>query len=51
MYMEKELIEYKLYQITDQFNEGKITSPKIYSILSNKMHSFYYGNGRTCKIL
>ena len=38
MYMDKELIEDKLYQIIDQFNERKITSTKSYSILLNKMH-------------
>ena len=38
MYMDKELIEDKLYQIIDQFNERKITSTKSYSILFNKMH-------------
>ena len=48
---DKELIEDKLYQIIDQFNERKITSTKFYSILLNKIHPFYDGNGRTCKIL
>ena len=51
MYMGKELIEDKLYQIIDQFNERKITSTKFYSMLLNKIHPFYDGNGRTCKIL
>ena len=51
MYMDKELIEDKFYQITDQFNERKITSTKFYSILLNKIHPFYDGNGRTCEIL
>ena len=51
MYMDKELIEGKLYQIIDQFNERKITSTEFYSILLNKIHPFYDGNGRTCKIL
>ena len=31
--MDKELIEDKFYQITDQFNERKITTTKFYSIL------------------
>ena len=35
----------------DQFNERKITSTKSYSILLNKIHPFYDGNGRTCNIL
>ena len=41
MYMDKELIEDKLYQIIDQFNERKVTSKKFYSILLNKIHPFY----------
>ena len=40
MCMNKELIEDKLYQIIDQFNERKLTSTKFYSILSNKIHPF-----------
>ena len=51
MYMEKELIEDKLYQMIYQFNEKKITSTKFYLILLNKIHPFYDGNSRTCKIL
>ena len=50
-YMDKKLIEDKLYQIIDQFNKRKITSTKFYSILLNKMYQFYDGNGRACKIL
>ena len=49
--MDKELIEDKFYQIIDQGNEIKITSTKIYSILLNKIHPFYNGNGRMCKIV
>ena len=51
IYMDKDLIEDKLYQIIDQFNERKITPLKFYSILLNEMHPFYDGNGRTCEIL
>ena len=51
MLMDKELIEDKLYQIIDQFNERKITSTKFYAILLNKIHPFYDGNGRTCEML
>ena len=51
MYMDKELIEYKLYQIIDQFNERKITSTNFYSILLNKIHPSFDGNGRMCRIL
>ena len=47
MYMDKDLIEGRLYQITDQFNVRKITPV----ILLNKIHKFYNGNGRTCNIL
>ena len=49
MYMDKELIEDKLYQIIDQFNEKKITSAKFHSIILNKTHPFYDNNGRMCK--
>ena len=49
--MDKELIEDKLYQIIDQFNERKILSTKFYSMLLNKIHPFYDGNGRACEIL
>ena len=45
------LIEDKLYQVIDQVNERKITSTKFYAILLIKIHSFYDGNGRVCKIL
>ena len=41
----------KLYRIIHQFSERKITSTNLYSILLNKVHSFYQGNDRTCKIL
>ena len=51
MCMDKELMDDKLYQIIDQFNERKITSAKFYSIPLNKIHPLYDGNGRTCKIL
>ena len=50
MYIHKELIEDKLYQIIDQFNERTFTSTKFYSIVLNKIHPFYDGNGKTCKI-
>ena len=51
MYMDKELIEDKLYQIIDKFSEIKVTTTKFYSILLNKIQPFYDGNGRTCTIL
>ena len=37
MYMDKELIRDKPYQIIDQFNERQITSTKFYSIVLNKI--------------
>ena len=51
MHMDRELIEDNLDQIIDQSNARKITHTKFYSILLNKIHPFYDGNGRTCKIL
>ena len=51
MYIVKNLIEDKLFQITDQFDESKITHIKFYSIFLNKIFPFYDKNGRTCKIL
>ena len=50
MYKDKDLIENKLYQIIDQFNENKITHKKFYLILLNEIYPFYDGNDRTCKI-
>ena len=44
MYMHKELIEDKLYQITDQLNERKNYIYKVYAILLNRIHLFYDGN-------
>ena len=51
MCMDKKLIEDKLYQTIDQSNEIKITSTTFYSIFSNKIHPFYNGSGKSCKIL
>ena len=45
MYMDKELIRDKPYQIIDHFNERQITSTKFYSIVLNKIKR------RACKIL
>ena len=49
--MDKDLIEEKLYQIMNQFNERNITSTKFYSIILNKINPFYDQNGNPCKIL
>ena len=51
MYMGKEFIEDKLYQIINHFNERKITSKTLHSILFSKMHPFYDSNGIACEIL
>ena len=51
MYVDKEVIEDKFYQIIHQFIERNIISKKFYSILLNKIHPFYDGNGKTCKML
>ena len=40
MYMDKDFVEDRLYQIIDQINERKITSAKFYSILLNKIYPF-----------
>ena len=49
--IDKDLIEYKFYQIIDQFNETRIANVKFYSILLNKIHLFYDWNEKTSKIL
>ena len=51
MYMNKDVIEDKLYQIINQFNERKITYIRFYSRFLHKTHPFYDRNDRTCKIL
>ena len=51
MYMDKDLKEDELYQSVDQFNEIKINHRNFHSELLNKIHPFYYENGRTCKTL
>ena len=49
--MGKNLTEDKLYQIIHQLNKRQITPIKFYSIIIHEIHTFYDGNGRTCKIL
>ena len=51
VYIDKELIEDKFYQIIFQLKERKITSTKFNSILLNKTYPFYDWNGKMCKIL
>ena len=50
MFMNKELIKDKLYQIINQFKEKKIAFTKFYLILLNKIHPFYDKNCWRCKI-
>ena len=40
MYMDKNLIEEKPYQLVDQFNERKINHRDFYSALLDKIHPF-----------
>ena len=51
VHIEKDLIEDRFYQITDQFSEKKITPAKFYLIFLQKIHSFYNGNGNLCQVL
>ena len=51
MYMDKDLIEDKLHELIDQFNERKISHRSFYSALFDNVHSFYERNGRNCKVL
>ena len=51
MYMGKDLIQDKLYQVIDQFNKREITAVQFYSIILNQKHPFYDLNVRTCKIM
>ena len=44
MYMSKDLMEDKLYQIINQFSERKITPVKFHSILLNKIYPVYVEN-------
>ena len=48
MYMDKDLIEDKLYQLVDQFNERKINHRNFYSESLDNVHPFCDGNRRTC---
>ena len=41
----------KLYQIINQFTERKVAPVEFHGILLNETHTFYNGNGRTCKTL
>ena len=47
MYMDNDLVEYKLFQLIDQFNERSINHKDFYSVPLNNIYTFY----DTCKIL
>ena len=49
--MDKDLIEDKLHELIDQFNERKISHRSFYFALFDNAHSFYEGNGRNRKVL
>ena len=51
MYIDKDLVEDKPYQLIDQFNERKISPIKFYLIFLNKIHPFSDGSGRTSGML
>ena len=51
MYIDKDLIEDKLYQLIDKFNERKIDHRDFYFILLSNRHLFWEDNEKTCKIL
>ena len=49
IYMDKELVEDKLYKTMDQYNERKTIPTKFFSILLNNIHPFY--DGRYCLLM
>ena len=51
MCMDKDLIEDKLHQLVDQFNEKKINHRNFYSTSFNNIHPFYDENEKIYKIL
>ena len=51
MYMDEKLIEDKIHQVIDQFNERKITTSNFYSILLNKIHPFMMDMERLVKYI
>ena len=51
MYMDKCLIEDKLYQLIDQFSGRENNHGEFCFALLDIIHPFYDGKGRTCKIL
>ena len=50
-YMGKYLIEDKLYQLKDPFNEKGINHRDFYFALLDHKNPFYDGNGRSCQML
>ena len=48
--MNKDLIEDKLHQLINQFNQRKISFKDSYSKVLKNVHPLYDENGKTCKI-
>ena len=51
VYLDKSLIKPALYQLTDEFNERKVTHKEFCDTFLNLIHPFRNENDRTCKIL
>lgn len=51
IYIVKDLIKDKIYQVINHVNEKKSIAVKFYLILLSKIHPFYGGNGRTSRML
>ena len=51
MYTDKDLIEDKLHQLTDQLKERKISHKDFYAEFLKNINPFFDANSRTCKIL
>ena len=49
MFIDKDLIEGKLYELTDQFNGRKINHRDFHFPLLDNIHQFHDGNGETNK--
>ena len=51
MYMDKALIEDKVYQLIDQLHERKLIHKDFYFALLDNIHPFYDGSRTTSQIL
>ena len=50
MYIDQDLIKYKLYELIDQFDERKISHRDFHFALLHNIYPFYDGDWKTCKI-